>query len=146
MVIGECVSPVKGFSRVRENFNNEARKSFIGRGLLISWVASDQNIRIVKSIERFNSRFHVRDVDETVVHGHVTEGLEKHHGDGAAGKHVTEDHLSDDVETGLLVGNGLDDTDGDDEEDGEKDGEDVGPGGKLGGELALRSQRHKDVH
>ena len=46
-------------------------------------------------------------------HGDVTPGLEHHHSDGLAGEQVTDDQLSDDVQTDLLVSDGLNDTNGD---------------------------------
>ena len=51
---------------------------------------------------------------QSLGHGDVTPGLEHHHCDGAAGQRVTDDELSNDVETDLLVGYGLDHANGDD--------------------------------
>jgi hypothetical protein len=56
------------------------------------------------------SNLHVGDEGETVGHEHVTPALEQHHGNGATGKHVTDDELGNDVETGLLTGDSLNDT------------------------------------
>lgn len=74
---------------------------------------------------------HVGHVGEAVVGHHVAPGLEEHHGDGAAGQHVAEDHLGDDVETGLLVGDGLDHADGDEEEEADEDTDDESPPGEM---------------
>lgn len=56
------------------------------------------------------SNFHVGDEDETVGHEHVTPALEQHHCNRATGKHVTDNEFGNDVETGLLTGNRLDNT------------------------------------
>jgi len=50
-------------------------------------------------------------------HADVAVALEDHHGDWAAGKHVTDDELGDDIQTDLPVGNGLDHADGNEEDD-----------------------------
>ena len=86
--------------------------------------ASGRNLEVVADL-------HVRDVGKGVSHGHVTERLEHHHGNGATREHVTEDHLSDDVQTGLLVGDSLDDTDGDGENNTDEDSDNVSPPGEV---------------
>lgn len=55
------------------------------------------------------TNLHVGHVVQTVVSHHVTPRFEKHHGDRATGLHVTDDELRDDVQTSLLIRNGLDD-------------------------------------
>ena len=51
-------------------------------------------------------------------HGNVSPCLKHHHCNGLSGEHVTDDELSDNVETDLLIGDSLDHTDGDDIEEG----------------------------
>ena len=46
-------------------------------------------------------------------HGRRTPSLEKHHWEVLSGNHITNDQLGDDVQTKLVGGNGLNDTDGD---------------------------------
>ena len=75
--------------------------------------------------------------------------LELHHSNGTAGNHVTDDELGDDVETELVGGDGLDDTNRHGEghrcrissagmhtrcaiEHTEQQGDDVSPDGHLG--------------
>ena len=60
-------------------------------------------------------------------HCDVTPGLEHHHRDGLAGQGVADDKLRDDIETDLLVSDGLDHADGDDVDEGD----DLRGGGKL---------------
>ncbi len=55
------------------------------------------------------ANLHVRDVLQPVVGKHVAPALEEHHSNRPAGEHVSDDQLSNNVETGLLVGDGLDD-------------------------------------
>ena len=72
---------------------------FVGRG-------DSRNLHVM-------TQFEVRTEGESLGHGDVTPGLEHHHSDGLAGEQVTDDQLSDDVQTDLLVSDGLDDTNGD---------------------------------
>lgn len=75
------------------------------------------------------ANLHVRDVVEAVIRDHVSVGLEQHHGNGSSGDHITDNHLGNDVETGLLVGNSLNHTDGDIERDTDENAENVSPPG-----------------
>lgn len=86
--------------------------------------AAGRNLHVVTD-------FHVRNIGETVVGHHVTPRLEQHHGNGAAGKHVTENHLGNDVQTSLLVGDGLNHADGNEEEETNEDTDNESPSGKM---------------
>lgn len=55
-----------------------------------------------------------------------------HHGDGLSRKHVTNDHLGDDVQTSLLIGNGLDNANWQDEEGTDTNADDVRPPREVG--------------
>lgn len=52
---------------------------------------------------------HVGLVLEAVIGKHVAKTLEEHHGHRPSWEHVTDDHLRDDVQTGLRVCHSLDD-------------------------------------
>jgi hypothetical protein len=52
----------------------------------------------------------VRSELQGLSHGDIAPGLEHHHGDGLARESVTNDQLRNDVETHLLIGDGLDHT------------------------------------
>lgn len=56
------------------------------------------------------TNLHVRYVVQTVVRHHVTPRFEKHHGDWATGLHVADNELRDNVQTSLLICDGLNDT------------------------------------
>ena len=56
---------------------------------------------------------------QSLSHRNVTPSLEHHHGDWATRESVADDQLSNNVETDLLVGNSLDDTNGDDVHEGD---------------------------
>ena len=49
--------------------------------------------------------------EQSLRHGDVTPGLEHHHRNRTTGECVTNDKLGNDIETDLLVGHGLDDSD-----------------------------------
>lgn len=55
------------------------------------------------------TNLHVRHVVQTIVRHHVTPGFEKHHSHRATRLHVTNDELRDNIETSLLIRDGLDD-------------------------------------
>ena len=63
-------------------------------------------------------KFEVRSKLETLSHGDVSPSLEQHHTHRTTGKSVTDDKFGNDIETDLLVGDGLDDTDRDDVDEG----------------------------
>jgi hypothetical protein len=73
----------------------------------------------------------VRGKGKTLSHGNVSPGLEHHHGDRATRKCVSDDKLSDDIETDLLVGNSLDHSDGDNVDERDHEGDDQSPDGEL---------------
>lgn len=106
---------------VRADLNNGQPDD--GKSLSLEHAAR-RNLHVVANL-------HVRNVVETVIAQHVTPRLEQHHGNRAARKHVTEDHLSDNVETGLLVGNGLYHTNGNVENGTDENSNDVGPPGQV---------------
>ena len=56
--------------------------------------------------------------EQSLRHGDITPGLEHHHSNRTTGECVTNDKLGNDIETDLLVGDGLDDTDRDDVDEG----------------------------
>jgi len=53
------------------------------------------------------SKFEVRGESQSLRHGNVTPSLEHHHSKWPSRKRVTDDKLSDHVETNLLVSDGL---------------------------------------
>lgn len=55
--------------------------------------------------------------------GDVAVGDEDHVGDGTAGKDGAADELADEVDGGVLVGDGHDDADGDEENGADAEGE-----------------------
>ena len=57
--------------------------------------------------------------EQRLRHRDVAPSLEHHHGDWATRESVADDQLSNNVETDLLVGNSLDDTNGDDVHEGD---------------------------
>jgi hypothetical protein len=57
------------------------------------------------------TQLQILDKTQTLVHSHVTIGLEHHHRQGTAWGHVTDNKLSDDVQTDSNVGHGLDHAD-----------------------------------
>ena len=59
------------------------------------------------------AKLKVRSERKSLCHSNVAPGLEHHHSDGLAGEQVTDDQLGDDVQTDLLVSDGLNDTNGD---------------------------------
>lgn len=59
--------------------------------------------------------------------------FEHHHGDWASGKHVSDDQLGDDVQSNLLIGNGLDHTNGNGVDKGDDQSDDKCPDGELSG-------------
>ena len=61
----------------------------------------------------------VSDEAKGLCHGNITPCLEHHHGHRATGESVADDQLRDDVKTDLLVGNSLDDANGDDVDEGD---------------------------
>lgn len=65
-------------------------------------------------------------------HCDVSPSLEHHHGDGAAREGITDDELSDDVETDLLVSNGLDHADRDNIDERDNQGKDEVLNGEFG--------------
>lgn len=75
----------------------------------------------------------VADKGEGLGHGYVAVGLEEHEGQGAAGLDVAVDELGQHVEADLVVGDGLDDADGQREGKGDGDGQQEGPPGQVGG-------------
>lgn len=77
------------------------------------------------------TKLEVRSEGKTLSHGDISPSLEHHHGDGATGKGVTNDELSNDVKTDLLIGDGLDHADGDDVDEGDQERNDEGPDGEL---------------
>lgn len=52
---------------------------------------------------------------------------EQHHGHGVAGKHAAENHLGDDVKTGLLIHDGLNRANRDGKEETNDNTQDIGP-------------------
>ena len=50
---------------------------------------------------------------QSLRHRDVTPGLEHHHGNGTTRKRVTDDELGNDVQADLLVGDSLDNANGD---------------------------------
>ena len=76
-----------------------------------------RNLHVVTELE-------IRREGEGLSHSDVTPRLEHHHGDRAAGEAITNDELGDNVQTNLLVGDGLDHADGNDIEEGDDESED----------------------
>ena len=64
----------------------------------------------------------ITDKLECLPHGDIPKGLESHVGNGTARKSVTNNVLRNDVQTGLLVGNSLDEANGEGEEGRKEDG------------------------
>lgn len=71
--------------------------------------------------------FHVANERHALRHRDVTVCLEDHHRNGFAGNSETDDQLGDDVETDLLVGDGLDHTDGEGQDNGDGQGKEECP-------------------
>lgn len=70
----------------------------------------------------FTKRYYLRDLhvvtelevrreEQSLSHGDVTPGFEHHHRNRATGEGITDDKLGYNVETDLLVSDGLDDAD-----------------------------------
>ena len=70
---------------------------------------------------------HVVDERHALRHGDVSVRLEDHHGNGLAGNSETDDQFRDDVETDLLVRDGLDHADGQGQNDGDGQGKEKSP-------------------
>lgn len=64
-------------------------------------------------------------------HGNITIILEHHHGNWPARHHITNDEFSQNVETKLDVGDGLDDTDGDNPYNRKQETDNERPGRKA---------------
>ena len=60
-------------------------------------------------------------------HCDITPRLEHHHGNRLSGERVTNDKFRNDVETDLLIGDGLDHADGNNVEEGDDESEDERP-------------------
>ena len=78
------------------------------------------------------AELHVGSEGQSLRHGDVAVGLEQHHGQWATGQPVTDDQLSDDVETDLLVGDSLNHADRDSVDEGDEEGDDEGIYRELG--------------
>lgn len=91
------------------------------------------------------ANFHVGNVRQAIGVDHVAPRLEQHHGNRAAGKHVTDNHLSDDVETGLVVGDSDNDADGDEKDDTNNDAQHISPARQMGRETKRGTKAHGET-
>ena len=85
----------------------------MGRGLCEGKTENSFYLVIITDVRNLHVVANLEIVGELqgLSHGDVTPGLEHHHSDGLAGEQVTDDQLSDDVQTDLLVSDSLDHTD-----------------------------------
>ena len=77
------------------------------------------------------ANLHVGDVAEGIGTHHVAITLEHHRGDGPTRLHVTIDHLGDDIQTSLLVGDSLYDSNGQSQDRPDEERYNVSPPRKV---------------
>ena len=68
------------------------------------------------------AKFEVRGEGQSLSHSDITPGFEHHHRDRSSGKTISNDQFGDDIETDLLVGNGLDHSDRNNIKEGDNEG------------------------
>lgn len=90
------------------------------------------------------AEFEVRGEFDALGRGDVRVGDEDHVGDGAAGEEFPGDELADQVEGGVLIGDGHDDAGGDEEDGGDAEGEQDTVPGEVDGEVFDDEDAHDE--
>ena len=63
------------------------------------------------------TKLEIRSERQSLGHGDITPGFEHHHGNWASRKTITDNQLSNNIETNLLIGDSLNHSDGNDVEE-----------------------------
>lgn len=80
------------------------------------------------------AKLQIRHERQSLAHGDVAKGLEDHERQGPSGLDVTKNELSQDIETDLVVCNGLYDSDGQGKTKGNDHSQQESPPRQIGGE------------